>query len=66
MRATKHRIVKHRTVWEIFAIPLVIGVFSAIGLTSALIGDGVWDSLSWLLLLVPICICTVCILFPSK
>jgi hypothetical protein len=39
---------------KIFAAPAVVGVLSAIGLTAALLGDGVWDGLSWITLLVPI------------
>ena len=39
---------------KIFAAPAVVGVLSAIGLTAALLGDDVWDGLSWITLLVPI------------
>ncbi len=38
----------------IYRIPLLIGLVSAFGLTSALLGDGAWDVLSWLLLAVPV------------
>ncbi|WP_394561293.1 hypothetical protein [Aquipseudomonas alcaligenes] len=31
-----------------FAIPTLIGVFSAVGLFAALLGDGPWDALAWL------------------
>ena len=34
--------------WKVFAIPTVIALLSAAGLFAALLGDGVWDSLSWL------------------
>lgn len=37
-----------------FAVPIVLGLLSAIGLTAALLGDGLWDALSWLALGVPI------------
>ncbi|WP_223548503.1 hypothetical protein [Pseudomonas sp. A-B-19] len=33
--------------WKVFAVPTVIAVLSAAGLFAALLGDGVWDSLSW-------------------
>lgn len=33
--------------WKVFGIPLGIGVLSAAGLFAALLGDGLWDSLSW-------------------
>lgn len=43
-----------QTLREIFAAPVVIGVLSTIGLISALVGDGVWDGLSWLTLAIPV------------
>ena len=39
--------------WKVFAIPSVIALLSAAGLFAALLGDGVWDALSWLGLGVP-------------
>jgi hypothetical protein len=39
--------------WNVFATPIVIALFSAAGLFAALLGDGVWDALSWLGLGVP-------------
>ena len=33
--------------WKVFGIPLGIGLLSATGLFAALLGDGLWDSLSW-------------------
>lgn len=42
-----------QSVGEVFRVPLVIGVLTAIGLVSALIGDGVWDAVSWLTILAP-------------
>jgi hypothetical protein len=62
----KYQAAKHRTIWKIFAIPLLIGVLSAVGLVSALVGDGVWDDLSWVLLLIPIIIGAACILLPRE
>lgn len=38
----------------IFAVPLLLAVVSIVGLLSALIGDGVWDGLSWATLGIPI------------
>lgn len=38
----------------IFAIPLVLAVVTAIGLVSALLGDGIWNALSWLALGLPV------------
>ena len=34
--------------------PIVLGVLTTIGLASALLGDGVWDVLSWVTLGVPV------------
>ncbi|OLF51613.1 hypothetical protein [Pseudomonas chlororaphis] len=39
--------------WKVFGAPLFIAVLSAAGLFSALLGDGIWDALSWLGLGVP-------------
>ncbi|SEQ96026.1 hypothetical protein SAMN05216600_11292 [Pseudomonas cuatrocienegasensis] len=36
-----------------FALPLLIGLLSAVGLLSALLGDGGWDAVAWLGLGVP-------------
>jgi hypothetical protein len=39
---------------RVFLIPLVLAVLSVFGLLSALIGDAIWDVLSWLALATPI------------
>ncbi|MFC6336930.1 hypothetical protein [Pseudomonas karstica] len=39
--------------WKVFSIPLGIGLLSAAGLFAALLGDGVWDSWSWVGLGIP-------------
>ncbi|MBF4557348.1 hypothetical protein H7698_14815 [Pseudomonas sp. p50] len=43
-----------RGLWMIFRWPVVLAVVSLFGLLSALIGDGVFDVLSWLGLGVPL------------
>lgn len=43
-----------QTTSQIWAAPIVLGIVSAIGLVSALLGDGIWDELSWLALTAPI------------
>lgn len=43
-----------QTLRQIFAAPLAIGVLSTVGLISALVGDGIWDGLSWLTLAIPV------------
>lgn len=45
-----------RPLSEIFFWPLVIGTASMLGLISALIGDGIRDVVSWVLLGIPIVI----------
>jgi len=39
--------------WKVFGIPVVIGVLSAAGLFSALLGDGAWDAVAWVGLGIP-------------
>lgn len=39
---------------QIFVWPLVIGLVMLIGLVAALVGDGVWDRLSWAALSLPV------------
>jgi hypothetical protein len=43
-----------QTLGQIFAGPILVGVLSTLGLVSALVGDGFWDGVSWVTLLVPI------------
>lgn len=43
-----------QTTRQIWAAPIVLSIVSAIGLVSALLGDGVWDLLSWILLAAPV------------
>jgi hypothetical protein len=45
---------RHQTGRQIFAWPAVIAVLSAAGLLSALLGDGIWDGVSWVVLAVPV------------
>ena len=39
---------------QVFAAPLAIAILSTVGLISALVGDDIWDMLSWLTLAVPV------------
>jgi hypothetical protein len=45
---------QRNSVAKIYAWPLVIAVVVSLGLTSALIGDDLWDALSWAALLAPV------------
>ena len=44
---------RHSNFWKVFSTPLVIALLSAAGLFAALLGDGIWDGLSWIGLGVP-------------
>ena len=46
--------VAHRSLNQIFAVPLVIAIVSTVGLISALVGDGWWDAVSWVALGLPV------------
>jgi hypothetical protein len=41
---------------RVFGMPALLAIASAIGLLSALLGDGVWDWLSWLALGAPVAV----------
>lgn len=43
-----------RSLWVVFAAPLVMGALSLIGLVSALAGDGPADWVSWVTITVPV------------
>ncbi|PAY07128.1 hypothetical protein CK489_15075 [Bradyrhizobium sp. UFLA03-84] len=46
--------VAHRSLTQIFVAPLVIAIVSTVGLISALVGDGLWDAVSWAALGLPV------------
>lgn len=46
-----------KTLRQIFAAPAAIAAASVVGLVSALLGDGVWDVLSWLGLGLAVLLC---------
>lgn len=41
---------------RVYAVPLLLAVASLIGLIAALIGDGVWDAVSWAALGAPLAV----------
>lgn len=45
---------------RLWGAPLVLGVLTALGLMSALLGDGLWDAVSWVALAVPVAVCLWC------
>jgi hypothetical protein len=42
------------SLFRVLRLPLALAAFSAAGLVSALLGDGLWDLLSWLALALPV------------
>lgn len=42
------------TVKTVYRIPLSLSIITTAGLLSALLGDGIWDAFSWMLLTVPL------------
>ena len=46
---------------QIFSVPAVIAIVSAVGLLAALLGDGLWDAVSWLALAVPVAVALGCV-----
>jgi hypothetical protein len=47
----------HFPVKVIYRMPMMLGFVTVVGLLSALLGDGIWDSFSWVLLGVPLVTC---------
>lgn len=39
---------------EVFRVPIWLGAASLVGLVSALLGDGLWDGVSWVAIFAPI------------
>lgn len=42
------------SLWGVFRIPTLLAALTVIGLTAGVVGDGVWDALSWLTLGLPL------------
>ena len=47
---------RRQSLGDIFLAPVIIAVVSCAGLISALVGDDIWDVLSWLTLSVPVAV----------
>lgn len=47
-----------RTFMQIWIFPLILGILNLLGMIFALVGDGVADILSWVLLTIPVGIAT--------
>jgi hypothetical protein len=51
---TEQKAALRQTTWQIFAIPLGLGLVTLVGLVVALAGDGLWDAFSWTALGIPL------------
>jgi hypothetical protein len=49
----------------VYKVPGMIGVITIAGLLFALLGDGIWDITSWLLLSLPILLLVILLLRPK-
>lgn len=57
----------NKSLWEIFKFPLFLALVSIIGLVLALLDDGLFDVMAWVLLSIPIYVCRRIIKFsPNK
>jgi hypothetical protein len=56
---------RRQTLRQIFSVPLAIGLLSSIGLVTALVGDGWWDGLSWVVLALPVVLLMRLIVWPA-
>jgi hypothetical protein len=57
MQATSRRHLFAR----IFAVPALLALLIAVGLTAGVLGDGVWDVISWIALSTPLVVIAYCI-----
>jgi hypothetical protein len=57
---------RRQSLGAIFLIPTIIAIVSCAGLISALVGDDIWDVLSWMTLSVPVAIATWYVLRKRK
>jgi hypothetical protein len=46
---------------RVFGVPALLALVSAIGLLSALLGDDLWDVLSWVALATPVAVVVWCV-----
>ena len=57
---------KLRGIWHTFAVPTVMGLLSTVGLVAALLGDDIWDWLSWATLAVPVLVVAYFMIWPAR
>ncbi len=56
-QARKRPAAKRQNLWQVFRIPIALGLLSVIGLVGALVGDGVYDAVGWVGLGFPLVVC---------
>lgn len=49
-------IFKHPQFWVIYRVPAILALTTFIGLLSGVLGDGIWDAVSWVGLGIPIAV----------
>ena len=49
-------VTRRRGLIRIFAVPAILAVLTIFGLTSGILGDGIWDAISWIALGIPIAV----------
>jgi hypothetical protein len=54
-------VVAKRSLVRIFVVPSLIAGIVAVGLISALLGDDIWDRVSWVALAVPLLTIAICL-----
>jgi len=57
---------RRSTAWRVFRIPALLAAVSIFGLISALLGDGIWNALSWGALGVPLLVIAYFSLKPAS
>lgn len=45
-----------RSLRSVYGIPALLALVTSCGLLSALLGDGLWDALSWIALAIPLAV----------
>jgi uncharacterized membrane protein len=57
---------RDKTLWQIFALPLLAAIASLVGLVAALLGDGWLNVLAWIGLAVPVWLVGRAMYSPSR
>jgi hypothetical protein len=52
--------------WTIYSTPILLVLVTSIGLLSGVLGDGVWDAVSWIGLSIPVAVIMRFVLYPRE